>query len=116
MLITILGTVLTDGIKLRLPYDDYCAINVPEPFKKMYKFLDRLFRDAYSFIVTEDHTSSLRFVTRIGGSFVAITRDGNKVTLSKQANLLTLLALHDTVTQKKRWHTTSTATTRRYSS
>jgi adenylate cyclase len=91
-IVTILETVLTDGLKLRLPYDEYCAINTPEPFKKQYKHVDRLFRDAYAFLVADASASTARFITRTGKHYIDITRDGNKLKFTRHANFITLLA------------------------
>ncbi|PKL36059.1 MAG: hypothetical protein CVV44_17715 [Spirochaetae bacterium HGW-Spirochaetae-1] len=91
-LIGILETILCDGILLKRPYEKYCAVNTPEPFKKMYKDIDRLFRETYDFIVQSNPPSSLRLVTRIGSHFVVINRDGAVITVTRQPHLIKMLA------------------------
>jgi len=88
----ILYIVLRDGLILKRNYDDYCIINTPEPYKKEYKNIINIFKEAYLTIIEEKKISSARFVTFIDNKFIDITRDSQKVTLDIYPSLINLLA------------------------
>ena len=90
-LINILFTVLKDGCRLRSTFDNYCAINSPDPYKKPYKRIITLFKEAYSVIVENEKTSAARFIFNIQNKFVMITRDGRKVENDIYPNIFSLL-------------------------
>ncbi|MDR3238157.1 MAG: class I adenylate cyclase [Spirochaetia bacterium] len=92
VLTEIIKTMLTDSLKLKLPYEESCAINIPNPFKKNYKLLDRFFREAYSAIVSDSVKSSIRFIGKLDNDFICVTREKKDVTVTKQANILALLS------------------------
>jgi adenylate cyclase, class 1 len=75
-LIQILFTVLHDGFRLKRNFDNYCAINTPDPYKKPYKRVISLFKEAYSAIIEDDNSKSSRFITNIGSKFLMITKSG----------------------------------------
>ncbi|OHD64505.1 MAG: hypothetical protein A2176_02610 [Spirochaetes bacterium RBG_13_51_14] len=96
-LVSILGTVVKEGVLSRLNFDDYCVIITPEPFKKHYKEIEQIFREAYDFIIRTDKRHALRFLTRLGGKYVTVTKEGDAVSVSIDAaivNALTRISLN----------------------
>ena len=92
ILLTILGTMLTDAWKLRQPYDNCCAIHFSNPFKKEFKQLDRFFREAYDAIINTNSKQSVRFIGKLDKDYVCITREQNNVKISKYPNVITLMS------------------------
>jgi adenylate cyclase, class 1 len=90
-LINILFTVLKDGYRLKRNFEDYCSLNTPDPYKKPYKRIIGLFKEAYSVIVENEKSSSARFIANIQNKFVMITRDGKKIEHEVFPNLFGLL-------------------------
>jgi hypothetical protein len=90
-LINILFTVLKDGYRLRRNFEDYCALNTPDPYKKPYKRIISLFKEAYSVIVENEKASSARFVSVIQNKFIMITREGKKIEHEVYPNFFNLL-------------------------
>jgi adenylate cyclase, class 1 len=92
-IVSILGKVLKEGIISRPKFDDYCVIDTPEPFKKNYKDIEQIFREAYECIVqAKDSRSSCRFLGRLGGKYVTVTRDGGSVSLSSDPDIVKALS------------------------
>lgn len=100
-LLQILFEVLKDGLKLKRRYEDYCEIISPEMYKKQYKSILNLFKEAYATIVTSDKDVSARFVFSMGGMFFNISRDGEKVTVGKYPSLIKLLLANNLKPQKR---------------
>jgi len=88
----IIKTILTDGLKLKLPYDECCAISVPNPFKKNYKLIDRFFREAYTAVINDNMKTSVRFIGKLENDFFCITREKTNVNVLKIPNILALLS------------------------
>lgn len=92
-IISILGTVLKEGIISCPRFDDYCVIDSPEPFKKPYKDIEQIFREAYEFIIRAgDSRAAYRFLGRIGGRYVTVTRDGASVSLTSDTDIVKALS------------------------
>ena len=90
-LINILNRVLMDGLKQKRPFEEYIVIDTPEPFKRMYKDIERLFRQAYEFIMSGDDRSSLRLVSQLGNQYILINRDRNSLSIKPYANYIQFL-------------------------
>jgi len=90
-MIPILETILQDGIQLPRPFDDFCAVVTPEPFKPLYKGLERLFRESYNFILFKEGKAPKRMVTRLGDQFLVISREKNIIKVDIQPHLIKML-------------------------
>ncbi len=90
-IINILFTVLKDGYKLKRNFENYCSINTPDPYKKPYKRIISLFKEAYSVIVEDEKSTSARFIANVRNKFIMITRDGNKIEGDVYPNFFSLL-------------------------
>lgn len=88
----VLGLVIRDGVHQRRPFDAYCVVHAPEPFKKLYKRVSTMFKDAYQFIIEGQDGTELRFVARLGDRFVLISRENGRVTAFIYPGLVKLLA------------------------
>jgi adenylate cyclase class 1 len=75
----LLVAILQDGIKQSRPFDDYCAISAPESYLKLYKDITNTFRDAYTHIVEKKPATPARYISRIGPSYMIITREGDTI-------------------------------------
>jgi adenylate cyclase class 1 len=87
-LVSILETIIKEGIISRQKFDEYCVIVTPEPYKKHYKDIELIFKEAYEFIIQHDKRFSFRFVARLGGKYVMVTRDGDAVSLQSDADIV----------------------------
>ncbi len=99
----ILGSLLKDGLVQRRNYDTFISIMTPESYKKHYKIILTIFRESYRLIVEDRGTESARFVTRIGNTYTAFTRDKSGISteaFQNPANLLTSLSLKPRVSVK----------------
>ena len=90
-IVSILEKIIKEGALARQKFDDYCVIISPEPFKKHYKEIEQIFREAYQFIIGTDKRFSFRFVARLGGMVVIATRDGDSVLFHHEADIIKAL-------------------------
>jgi adenylate cyclase class 1 len=88
----ILVEILGDGLNLRRPFDGYVSIVTPESYKKHYKSVITIFREAYRLIVEDTDAENARFVTRLGDKYLSFTRDKSGLACETFANLINLLA------------------------
>ena len=95
----VLIAVLKDGIRLALPYDEYCALSSPEPYLKLYKDINNVFRESYAALIEKKPEGSARFISRIGNSYLMLTREGEDISGEIFPNLV---RLYTAVTLKPR--------------
>ncbi|TFH41557.1 MAG: hypothetical protein E4G96_05260 [Chrysiogenales bacterium] len=96
-LVSILGTIVSEGAISGRGFDESCMIVTPEPFKKHYKEIEQTFRDAYEFITKSGDRTALRCIVRLGNRIVTITRQGDQVSVGVDADFarcLTRISLH----------------------
>ncbi|MCU0849552.1 MAG: class I adenylate cyclase [Spirochaetes bacterium] len=90
-LIMILENILKDGIVLKREFAGFCEIFSPEPFKKLYKEIEALFKIAYEFMVKGFNKHSLCLTSRLGSAYVTISRDGDRVSVRTEPNIIKVL-------------------------
>ncbi len=90
-LIGILTRVLNDGLKQKRPFEEYIVIDTPEPFKKIYKDIERLFKHAYEFIISGDERLSLRLLSQLGNQYILINRDRGSLSIKPYNNYIQFL-------------------------
>lgn len=103
----VLGLVIRDGIHQKRHFDSYCVVHSPEPFKKLYKRISTMFKEAYSFIIEGGEGTDMRFVTQMKDRFVLISREGSRVTAfiyPGLVKLLTALTLKSSRAVRYRFH------------
>ncbi len=88
----ILLAVVRGGLVLRKNFDGYCIVNTPEPFKKLYKRISAVFREAYGFLVEGGSSGDARFVASLGDKFIMVSREGGEVTAHIYPSLARILA------------------------
>jgi adenylate cyclase, class 1 len=81
-LVPILGALLREAVSVKQNFDDFCVIVTPEPFRKHYKEIEQIFREAYNFITGEERKCCTRFVAFLGGIYIAVTGDDTTVTMN----------------------------------
>ncbi|HEY1407226.1 MAG TPA: class I adenylate cyclase, partial [Spirochaetota bacterium] len=86
----VLIAILKDGMHRTLPFDEYCALSAPEPYLKLYKDINNVFRESYSALVEKKPTGPVRFISRLGDSYLMLTREGEDVTGELFPNLVRL--------------------------
>lgn len=99
VLAKLLANIIKDGVRFKNKYDDFCSIHSPDPYKKIYRDISLLFKEAYTFIVDNESSDTVRFVTRIENSYIVITRDNDIVETGVYSNYVQLVA---TMTLKSR--------------
>jgi len=90
-IIPLLERVLRDGLKLRRDFDSTCAIVSPEPYSKIYRSIEKLFREAYDFMVLDRTGRPKRLVTRVGMQYVSFYREKEKVSSVSFPDLIRML-------------------------
>jgi adenylate cyclase, class 1 len=78
-LVRVLLAVLKDGLEMQRNFDDYCVVSTPEPYKKVYKRITTIFKDAYTFLVREKTKTDVRFVTQFADKTAVFTRTGSGI-------------------------------------
>lgn len=88
----ILFMVLKDGIILNRSFENYCAVNTPDPYKKHNKRIITNFKEAYAAIVEDRKVEFARYITRIGDKFYLYTRNSKNVECDSYPGIINLLA------------------------
>ena len=90
-LIVILQKVLQDGLIQKRPFEEFISIDTPEPYKKMYRDIEKLFHDAYNFIVHGKRATSLRMIAQLANQFISINCDNNTMNIKAYKNYIQFL-------------------------
>jgi len=80
-ILKVLQQVLSDGLVLGRPFDDYCTVSVPEPFKKIYKRVLTLFKEAYAAIVESSGGPGVRFISQFNDKIIMADREAGEVVI-----------------------------------
>ncbi len=90
-LVTILGALLKEAINVNQTFDAFCMIISPEPFRKHYKEIELLFREAYNSISSADHKTPVRFVSSLGGIYITAFGGDGAITMNTDADIANAL-------------------------
>jgi adenylate cyclase class 1 len=89
----ILSGILTNGLILKRDYSDYCHVFSPEPTRKIYREIEKTFRDSYRSIVHESRSGASCLVCNISGRYMIVNSDnGNNVKIDLPDNPLKMMA------------------------
>jgi adenylate cyclase class 1 len=83
---SILEKVLQGGLCYPRPFDEHCAVITPEPFKKIYKEIENVFKESYNFITQSDKKTSARYTTYMCGLFLSVTRDSGRIQIESDTD------------------------------
>ena len=90
-LVEIFTSVLKDGLAVKRNFNECCAIVSPEPFKKFYRDIEKLFSDAYEFIVKSDARTSRVMVSKLVNLYLSIRRDGDRISVDSFENMIDIM-------------------------
>ncbi len=89
----ILSGILKNGLILKRDYNDYCHVFSPEPTRKLYRDIEKTFRDSYKSIVRESRSGASCLVLNISGKYLVInSHRGNDVKIDVLDNPLKMMA------------------------
>jgi adenylate cyclase, class 1 len=89
----ILTGILKNGLILKRDYSDYCHIFSPEPTRKIYRDIEKIFRDSYKSIIQESKRGASCLVLNLSGKYLIINNDnGNDVKIDILNNPLKMMA------------------------
>ncbi len=92
IILAVLKTMISDGMKLRLPYENCCTIHTPDPFRKEYKNLSKIFKDAYTGIIESDPDRTVKFIGRLMNDLIIISKDNGQISVSRHPNIISILS------------------------
>jgi len=91
-LMKVLYTVLKDGIVTGRAYEKYCDVVTPEPYTKIYKGIETMFRDSYSFITGAGEKLPAGLTIQHSGLYAHFRRNRDTLTVKAYRKLTSLLA------------------------
>ncbi len=91
-LVVIFSKILKDGLQYSMGFDEFCFFVSPEPHKKLYKQIERIFKGAYEFLVSGKDYVNRRFITSLGDSIVYAAKDRGDITVMSFGNYFELLS------------------------
>lgn len=88
----IMKDILCDGVRLKMPFDDYLSITTPESYKKFYKTIIATFKESYSLMIENASNNCARFITRFGNQYHVFSREGLSIECESHNNIMNVLA------------------------
>jgi len=91
-LVMIFSKVLKDGPINNRNFDEFCYFVSPEPHKKLYKNIEKTFRNAYDFFVNGKQYVKQRLLISIDNNLVCATREDKEISVASFGSDLELLS------------------------
>jgi adenylate cyclase len=80
-LVMIFSMILKDGLLNNRSFDEFCYFVSPEPHKKLYKRIERIFSNAYNFFINGKPYVKQRVLLNIDDKLVCATKDDKEITV-----------------------------------
>lgn len=91
-MIAVFSKIVKDGVAFGRSFDDFCFFVSPEPHKRLYKRVEKIFREAFDFLLKSKDYVSQRFITNFDNNLVCITKTGGDVSVASFDSILELLS------------------------
>ncbi len=91
-MIAVFSKIVKDGIAFGRSFDDFCFFVSPEPHKRLYKRVEKIFSTAFDFLINSKEYVSQRFVTSFDKNLVCVTRSGSDITVASFDSIFELLS------------------------
>ena len=87
-LLKILECVLREGMIAGSSFAEYCVFFAPESSRKLCRAIEHIFHRAYDYLAAASDKASRRFITKIAGCYLTITRGHGSLSLSADADIV----------------------------
>jgi adenylate cyclase class 1 len=91
-MIAVFSKIVKDGVAFGRSFDDFCFFVSPEPHKRLYKRVEKIFRAAFDFLLNSKDYVSQRFITNFENNLVCITRTESDVFVASFDSIFELLS------------------------
>ena len=91
-LVMIFSKVLKDGPMNNRNFDEFCYFVSPEPHKKLYKNIEKTFRNAYDFFVSGKQYVKQRLLISIDNNLVCATKEDKEISVASFGSDIELLS------------------------
>lgn len=91
-LVMIFSKLLKDGPLNNRNFDEFCYFVSPEPHKKLYKHIEKTFRNAYDFFVTGKQYVKQRLLISIDNNLVCATKEETEISVASFGSDIELLS------------------------
>jgi len=91
-LVMIFSKVIKDGPMNNRSFDEFCYFVSPEPHKKLYKHIEKTFRNAYDFFINGKPYVKQRLLISIDDNLVCATKEEKEITVASFSSNIELLS------------------------
>jgi len=91
-LVMIFSKVIKDGPMNSRNFDEFCYFVSPDPHKKLYKSIEKTFRNAYDFFVNGKKFVKQRLLISIDNNLVCATKEDKEITVGSFTSDIELLS------------------------
>jgi adenylate cyclase class 1 len=91
-LVMIFSKIIKDGPMNNRNFDEFCYFVSPEPHKKLYKNIEKTFRNAYDFFVNGKQYVKQRLLISIDNNLVCATKEDKEISVASFSSDIELLS------------------------
>lgn len=91
-LVMIFSKIIKDGPMNNRNFDEFCYFVSPEPHKKLYKSIEKTFRNAYDFFVNGKQYVKQRLLISIDNNLVCATKEDTEISVASFSSDIELLS------------------------
>jgi len=91
-LVMIFSKILKDGPLNNRSFDEFCYFVSPDPHKKLYKSIEKTFRNAYDFFVSGKQYVKQRLMISIDNNLVCATKEDKEISVASFTSDIEMLS------------------------
>lgn len=90
-LVMIFSKVIKDSVYSKREFDEFCFFFSPEPHRKIYRGVEKMFRTAHDFFIRGKQFYNQRLLTVIDNTLVCVTREENELSVASFNTIFEML-------------------------
>lgn len=81
-LVMVFSKIIKDSVYSKKEFDEFCFFFSPEPHRKIYRGVEKMFRTSHDFFIRGKQFYNQRLLTVIDNTLVCVTREDNELTVA----------------------------------
>ncbi len=81
-LVMVFSKIIKDSVYSKKEFDEFCFFFSPEPHRKIYRGVEKMFRTSHDFFIRGKQFYNQRLLTVVDNTLVCVTREDNELTVA----------------------------------
>jgi hypothetical protein len=90
-LVMLYSKIIKDAIYFSKDFDEFCYFFSPEPHKKIYRNIEKIFRSSYDFFIKSKEFYNQKLITSIDNTIICVTKENNDINVASFGTVFEML-------------------------